>query len=77
MRTVLYGIHLFNDDFSKHGHHFCKKQKDGEREQDGGETERESVCVRDRVWQREEVASVVKTAIEENGIVGIRIKLRC
>ncbi len=27
-------------------------------------------------WWEEEVASVVKTAVEENGIVGIRIGLR-
>jgi hypothetical protein len=40
------------------------------------ERQRESVCVRDRVWQREEVMSVVKTAVEENGIVGIKIELR-
>jgi hypothetical protein len=31
--------------------------------------------MRDEVWQREEVASVVKTAVEENRIVGIRIGL--
>ncbi len=59
MRTVLYGIRLFNDNISKHGHHIYMKPKEGEREQDSGETERESVCVRDGVWQREEVASVV------------------
>ncbi len=40
------------------------------------ETERERVCMRDRVWQRKEVASVVKTAVRENGIVGIKIGLR-
>jgi hypothetical protein len=32
--------------------------------------------VRDGVRHREEVASVVKTAVEENGIVVIRIGLR-
>jgi hypothetical protein len=32
--------------------------------------------VRDGAWQREEVASVVKMAVEENGIVEIRIRLR-
>ncbi len=43
MRTVLSKIHLFNDNVSKHGHHIYMKQKEGEREQDSGETER--VCV--------------------------------
>jgi len=32
--------------------------------------------VRDGVWQREEVASVVKMAVEENGIVEVRTGLR-
>jgi hypothetical protein len=32
---------------------------------DSGETERESVCVRDGAWQREEVESVVKRAVGE------------
>jgi hypothetical protein len=32
--------------------------------------------VRDGAWQREEVALVVKMAVEENGIVEIRIRLR-
>ncbi len=50
------------------------KQKEGEREQDSGETERE--CARDGAWQKEEVASVVKMTVDENGIVGIRIGLR-
>jgi hypothetical protein len=52
------------------------KWKEGEIEQDNGETERERDCVRDGVWQREEVALVVKMAVEENGIVEIRIGLR-
>ncbi len=43
MRTVLYGICLFNDKVSKHGHHIYMKQNEGEREQDSGETERECV----------------------------------
>ncbi len=49
MRTVLYVIHLFNDNSSKHGHHIYIKQKEGEREQDSGDTERESVCERWRM----------------------------
>jgi len=57
MRTVLYRIRLFNDKVSKHGHHINMKWNEGEREEDSGETERE--CVRGRVRQREEVASVV------------------
>ncbi len=52
------------------------KRKEGEREQDSGETERERVCVREGGWQQEEVASVVKMTAEENGTVGIRIGLR-
>jgi hypothetical protein len=63
MRTVLYGIRLFNDDLSKHGHHIYMKWNEGGREQDSGETERE--CVRDGAWQREEVALVVKWTIGE------------
>ncbi len=63
-RTVLSEICIFNDDLSKQGHHIYIKRKEGEREQDSGETERR-VCVRDRAWQREEVASVVKQTIRE------------
>jgi hypothetical protein len=74
MRTVLYGICLFNDNPSKYGHHIYVERKEGERELDNGETERE--CSRDGVQQREAVASVVKMAVGENGIVGIRIGLR-
>jgi hypothetical protein len=29
MRTVLYGMHLFNDNVSKHGHHIYMKRKEG------------------------------------------------
>ncbi len=43
MRTVLYGIRLFNDNFSKHGLYIYMKWKEGEREQNSGETERERV----------------------------------
>jgi len=38
-------------------------------------TERERERERERGWQREEVVSVVKTTVEENRIVGIRIGL--
>jgi hypothetical protein len=41
VRTVLYGIRLFNDKVSKHGHHIYVKRNEGEREQYSGETERE------------------------------------
>jgi hypothetical protein len=63
MRTVLFGMRLFNDNISKHEHHIYMKRKEGGREPNSGE--RESVCVRDRVWQREDVASVVKRTIGE------------
>jgi hypothetical protein len=46
------------------------KRKEGEREQDSGEREREGG------WHQVEVASVVKIIAEENGMVGIRIGLR-
>ncbi len=59
MGTVLSEIRLFNDNLSKHGHHIYMKQKEG-KESKTVQRQRESVCVRDRAWQREEVASVVK-----------------
>ncbi len=65
MRTVLSEICLFNDYLSKHGHHIYMKRKEGEREQDSGETKRERECVRNGAWQREEVASVIKRAVGE------------
>jgi len=43
MRTALYGIHLFDDKVYKNGHHIYMKRKEGEREQDNGETEIENV----------------------------------
>jgi hypothetical protein len=47
-----------------HSCHIYMKQKEGEREQDAGETERE--CVREREDScKNEVASVVKMAVEE------------
>jgi hypothetical protein len=76
MRTVLYGIRLFNDKVYKHGHHIYMKWKEGEREQDTGETKRERECVREGGWQRVEVVSVVKMTYEENGPFGIRIGLK-
>jgi len=72
MRTVLYKINLFNDKLCKQGHTIYMKRKEGEREQDRGETERGCMCVQ----RQEEVASVVKMTVEENRIVGIRIGLR-
>ncbi len=39
MRTVLYGKHLFNDVVYKHICYIYMKWKEGEREQDAGETE--------------------------------------
>jgi hypothetical protein len=55
MRTVQRRICLFNDDLKIVGQHFYIKQKQRGREQDSGETERESVCVRERGsawWKR-------------------------
>jgi hypothetical protein len=43
MRTVLYGICLFNDARHKHGSNIYMKWKEGGREQDSGETEKERV----------------------------------
>jgi hypothetical protein len=43
MKTVLSEIRLFNDDISKHGYHIYMKWKEGEKEQDSGEIERESL----------------------------------
>ncbi len=63
VRTVLYGIRLFNDKVSKHGHHIYVKRNEGEREQYRGVTERERERVRGRAWQREKVTSVVKLAV--------------
>jgi hypothetical protein len=37
--------------------------------------QRESVCVREGGWQQEEIASVIKMTVEENGPFGIRIGL--
>ncbi len=73
MRTVLYVIHLLNDVGHKHRSYIYMKWKEGEREQDAGETERE--CAREGGWQREEVASVLKMTVEENRPFGISIGL--
>jgi hypothetical protein len=47
MRTVLYKISLFNDVRHKHGCYVYMRRKEGEREQDSGETERENVRERE------------------------------
>ncbi len=47
MRKVLHGKHLFNDGGHKHRCYIYMKWKEGEREQDAGETERESVRERE------------------------------
>ncbi len=54
MRTVLYRIRLFKDNITKHRHHIYMKRKEGGREQDSRETERErkSVCERRSVAER-------------------------
>jgi len=52
MRTVLYGMHLFNDNVSKHGHHIYMYRAEGGKEQDSRETERECVCERWSVAER-------------------------
>ncbi len=48
MKTVLSEIRLFNDDISKHGYHIYMKWKEGEKEQDSGEIERESLWETER-----------------------------
>ncbi len=47
----------------KHGCYIYMKWKEGEREQDTGETER--VCAREGGWLREEVASVLKMTVKK------------
>jgi hypothetical protein len=47
MRTVLYGIHLFNDVRHIHGSNIYMKWKEGGREQDSRETEKEIVRERE------------------------------
>jgi hypothetical protein len=39
---------------------FYIQQKEAEREQDSGETERESVCERGRVLSKRKIASAIK-----------------
>ncbi len=76
MRTVLSEICLFNDNFFRDGHHIYMKQKEGEREQDGRETERECVCVRERRSVVERGYSVgCKTGHWRNVMGEIRIGL--
>ncbi len=57
---MVYSMMYFNCQTS-----FYIERKRRGREQESGETEKERVCVRDGEWQKEEVASVVKWAIEE------------
>jgi hypothetical protein len=76
MRTVLSGISLFIDNLFRHGHCIYMKGKKRERVLDSGDTERESVCVRDRAWQREVVTSVIKQAFGENVMGEIRVGLK-
>jgi hypothetical protein len=52
MRTVLYVIHLFNDDVHKHGRHFYMKRKEGKREQHSRERGRGRESARVRVAVR-------------------------
>ncbi len=52
------------------------KRRQRERVQDSGETQRETECVRDGAWQREEAASVVKWAVGENVMGEMRIILK-
>ena len=64
MRTVIYRMHLFNDNVSKHKHYIYLYETEGKgKESKIAERHRESV--RDRAWQREEVVLVVKWAIGE------------
>ncbi len=53
MRTVLSVIRLFNANLKIVGQHFYIKQKWRGREQDSGETERECVCERQGVVEKE------------------------
>jgi hypothetical protein len=51
MRTVLYGIHLFNDNIFRHGHHIYIKWKEG-KESKIAERQRGTVCARQSVAER-------------------------
>jgi hypothetical protein len=75
MRTVLYGIHLFNDNQTQTWTlYLYETERRGMRARHW--RERERVCVREGgEWLQEEVASVVKMTIEEKGPFGIRIGL--
>ncbi len=53
IRTVLSGIHLFNDNHPIVRSQFYMKWKWREREWNSGETERESVCERLRMVETE------------------------
>ncbi len=75
MRTVLYGIRLFNDVRHKHGCYVYMRQKEGGKRA-RQRRDREGECARKGGWQQEEVALVVKMTVEENRPFGIRIGLR-
>jgi hypothetical protein len=75
MRTVLYGICLFNDaDQIKRTHFYIKRIWRG-RKQDSGETER--VCVRDCTWGKGEIASVIKLTVREIHLARSNVGLIC
>jgi hypothetical protein len=75
MRTVIYRIHLFNHVGHKHRPYICMKWKEG-KESKMPERQRGRVCAREGGWLREEVASVVKMTVEENGPFRIRTGLK-
>ncbi len=75
MRRVLYGIHLFNDNrVQTRMFYLYETERRGKRARCQRDRHRE--CVREGGWLREEVASVVKMIVEENGLFWIRIGLR-
>ncbi len=55
MRTTLYGIHLFNDKLEVIARDFISKWKEALKRRD-----RERVCVRGRLLQQKDLASVIK-----------------
>jgi hypothetical protein len=57
MRSSLYGICLLSDVGHKHGWYIYMKQKEEEKEQDAGETERDSVLEREGGSERGRVAA--------------------
>ncbi len=73
-RSVLRHLLSNNDNQNTNGSYFYTEQKEGEREQVTGETEREcvSVCVRDRGQLQNGVASVIKTTVEGRDQIGLK-----